>query len=73
VARKLTQLEANLVALEVTLTPDQLAELDATTTPALPFPTHNNRELGPMIAYVETTINGHNHPIFPTLRESTAR
>jgi aryl-alcohol dehydrogenase-like predicted oxidoreductase len=37
-ASKVSQLEDNLKAVSVTLTADELAQLDAATTPAVPYP-----------------------------------
>ncbi len=42
-ARRLDQLQANLAALDLTLTDTQRATLDEVSTPSLNFPAHNNR------------------------------
>jgi hypothetical protein len=56
-ARTVEQLEDNLGALEVRLSPAQVQLLDKATTPALPFPTDMLAAV-PMFAFGGTTING---------------
>jgi aryl-alcohol dehydrogenase-like predicted oxidoreductase len=55
-ARRISQLEDNLKALELTLTADELAHLDALTKPALGFP-QNMMPIFPSIHNGGTTIN----------------
>ena len=57
-ARTVDQVSANLASLEVTLTPAELAELDALTTPDLNFPLPFLRDLGVPAQQGTTTING---------------
>jgi aryl-alcohol dehydrogenase-like predicted oxidoreductase len=57
-ARTVGQLTANLASLEVTLTPDELAELDGLTTPDLNFPAPFLRDFGVPAQQSATTING---------------
>ena len=56
-ARTLTQLDANLKALDLTLTPEQIASLDNVSKPALNFPadflTHS-----PSYSHAGATVNG---------------
>ncbi len=56
-ARTSEQLDDNLGALDVKLTPEHVASLDKATTPALPFPTDMLSAV-PTFAYGGTTING---------------
>lgn len=56
-ARTLAQLDDNVGALEVVLTPAHVAALDAASTPTLPFPVHMLSAV-PSFAYGGTTING---------------
>jgi aryl-alcohol dehydrogenase-like predicted oxidoreductase len=56
-ARRLDQLEQNLAALSVTLSPEQVAALDKVSEPALNFPAPFFRMI-PMFANGGTTING---------------
>jgi aryl-alcohol dehydrogenase-like predicted oxidoreductase len=56
-ARTLAQLDDNLGALDVELTPAHIAALDNATTPALPFPADMLSAV-PAFAFGGTTING---------------
>jgi hypothetical protein len=56
-ADRLQQLDDNLGALDVKLTPEHVAALDSATTPALPFPSDMLSAV-PTFAYGGTTING---------------
>jgi aryl-alcohol dehydrogenase-like predicted oxidoreductase len=63
-ARTLAQLEDNLKALEVKLTPEQTAALDTLTKPKLNFPA-DFLELARMIHAGGTTINGQTSQLIP--------
>jgi aryl-alcohol dehydrogenase-like predicted oxidoreductase len=63
-ARTMEQLEDNLGALEVRLTPDQIQALDAASTPKLNFP-HDFLERGKAFAYNGATIDGVGSPENP--------
>jgi aryl-alcohol dehydrogenase-like predicted oxidoreductase len=56
-ARTMEQLDDNVGALDVKLTPAHVAALDKVTKPALPFPT-DMLSMVPAFAYGGTTING---------------
>ena len=56
-ARRLSQLDDNVRAVDVNLSADELAGLDALTRPAFGFP-HNMLEMAPGIINGGTTING---------------
>jgi aryl-alcohol dehydrogenase-like predicted oxidoreductase len=61
-ARRLTQLDENVRAVDVNLDADELARLDSLTKPRLGFP-HNMLEMAPGIINGGTTINGVTAPI----------
>jgi aryl-alcohol dehydrogenase-like predicted oxidoreductase len=61
-ARRLSQLDDNVRAVEVKLSADELARLDALTKPTFGFP-HNMLEMAPGIINGGTTINGVSGPI----------
>jgi aryl-alcohol dehydrogenase-like predicted oxidoreductase len=61
-ARRLSQLDDNLRAVDVKLGADELARLDELTKPAFGFP-HNMLELAPGIINGGTTVNGASGPI----------
>ncbi|OBG99850.1 MULTISPECIES: aldo/keto reductase [unclassified Mycobacterium] len=56
-ARRLSQLEDNVQAVDVHLTADELDRLDALTKPTFGFP-HNMLEMAPGIIQGGTTVNG---------------
>jgi diketogulonate reductase-like aldo/keto reductase len=60
-ARRLSQLEDNVRAVDVNLTADELARLDALTKPRFGFP-HNMLEMAPGILNGGTTVNGVSAP-----------
>ena len=57
-ARRTGQLDANLAALDVTLSADQIASLDALTQPTLNFPADLLRNLSLNLAHAGATVNG---------------
>jgi aryl-alcohol dehydrogenase-like predicted oxidoreductase len=61
-ARRLSQLEDNVRAVDVNLGADELARLDALTKPSFGFP-HNMLEMAPGIINGGTTVNGVTAPI----------
>src|SRR5262249_13989060 len=63
-ARTIEQLDDNLGALDVKLTPEHIEALDKATTPALPFPTDMLAAV-PMFAFGGTTINGQSSTPWP--------
>jgi aryl-alcohol dehydrogenase-like predicted oxidoreductase len=70
-ARRLDQLHSSL--LELTLTAEQLAALDAISAPALNFPADNNRDLAPLLQFAGATVDGQPHGPSPFLASSDAR
>ncbi|MFI6347169.1 aldo/keto reductase [Streptomyces sp. NPDC050560] len=71
--RRLDHLEANLAALDLTLTRDQRAALDSVSSPALNFPAALNRESAPMLQYAGATVNGRPTSVYPLLLDNPAR
>ena len=57
-ARTMAHLEANLKALEVSLSADQVARLDAVSKPVLNFPAEFNALRSPSFAHAGATVNG---------------
>lgn len=72
-ARRMDQFEANLRALDVTLTEVQRGVLDDVSTPTLNFPADNNRTLAPMIQFAGTTVDGRPSMSSPLLQASSSR
>jgi aryl-alcohol dehydrogenase-like predicted oxidoreductase len=71
-ARRMDQLTANLAALDVTLTGDQIATLDAVSKPVLGFPS-GLAQISQMFGFPGTRIDGMQMPPSPMLAASTAR
>ena len=63
-ARRLAQLDDNEKSLEVTLTPEELARLDALTKPTFGFP-QNMQDVFSAIHNGGTTVNGVSAPLTP--------
>ena len=57
-ARTVEHLEGNLKALDLLLTPQQIAELDTVSKPKLNFPADFNANLSPNFSHAGTTVNG---------------
>lgn len=57
-ARRMDQFDANVAALDVTLSPEQIASLDALSTPKLNFPADMNTRFSPHLAHSGATVNG---------------
>ncbi|MFI2301857.1 aldo/keto reductase [Actinacidiphila glaucinigra] len=72
-ARRMDQFEANLRALDVTLTAAQRGVLDEVSTPALNFPAHNNAALAPMLQFAGARVDGRASAPSPLLRAHSAR
>ena len=64
-ARRPDQLQANLAALNVTLTDAQIAKLNKASKPALNFPADINTHLAPMFGFPGTTIDGQTASVSP--------
>jgi aryl-alcohol dehydrogenase-like predicted oxidoreductase len=71
-ARRAGQLEANLGALDLTLTEDQRRRLDEVSAPALGFPAVVNRFAG-RLAFSGATVDGRTWDVHPALAAATTR
>jgi aryl-alcohol dehydrogenase-like predicted oxidoreductase len=65
-ARRMDQLDANLAALSITLSSDQIASLDALTQPTLNFPADLLKNMSLSLAHAGATVNGE-----PSVRPSS--
>jgi hypothetical protein len=72
-ARTIEQLRSNLASLEITVAPEQLAALNARSTPALNFPAAVITEMTPMFGFGGATVDGIELPVWPQLLISPAR
>ncbi len=72
-ARRLDQLKANLDVIDVSLSGEQIARLDAVSRPALNFPADNNRDLAPDLAFAGATVDGMKTQALPMLAKSATR
>jgi aryl-alcohol dehydrogenase-like predicted oxidoreductase len=72
-ARRLDQLKANLDAVDVRLSPQQVARLDEVSVPELNFPAANNRDLAPTLAFAGATVDGRPTAVSPLLEFSDSR
>lgn len=72
-ARRLTHLEANLAALDLTLTPEHLRMLDAVSAPTLDYPAEVNGSTRSMLQFAGTTVDGEPSTVYPPLLASDVR
>lgn len=72
-ARRLDQFRANLASLELNLTAEQIAALNAASEPTLNFPAENNRALAPSLAFAGATVDGIRTAVLPLLTASAQR
>jgi aryl-alcohol dehydrogenase-like predicted oxidoreductase len=72
-ARRLDHLLDNLTALEVTLTSDQIARLDAVSAPELDYPAPMHGPARAMLQFAGTTVDGESSGVYPPLLESDVR
>ena len=72
-ARTVAQLNDNLAALTVALTPAQRASLDEVSKPTLNFPFDNNAQLGPILQYAGAHVDGVQTSVMPRLIEHPTR
>ncbi|MGI5238019.1 aldo/keto reductase [Dactylosporangium sp. CA-139066] len=72
-ARRLEHLEGNLAALDVTLTPEQLAALDAASAPTLNYPAPLHGPLRAMLQFGGSTVDGEPSQVYPPLLQSAVR
>lgn len=69
-ARRLDQLEANLTALDLTLTDAQRATLDDVSAPTLAFPASANR-MASLLQFAGATVDGRTSTVHPALAAGT--
>ena len=61
----MAHLEANLKGLDLKLSADQIARLEAVSTPVLNFPAEFNRRNSPNYAHAGATVNGQATTVVP--------
>ena len=71
--RDADQFDANIAALDVTLSQQQVAALDEVSKPALNFPADVNRTLAPPLQFAGATVDGRAHAASPFLASSPTR
>ncbi|MFC4035668.1 aldo/keto reductase [Streptomyces polygonati] len=71
--RRIEHFEANLAAFDVTLTEAQVAALDEASAPRLDYPYDLNRQVGPMLQFAGTTVDGQRSAVYPPLLEDATR
>jgi aryl-alcohol dehydrogenase (NADP+) len=72
-ARRLEHLTANLAGLEVTLSAEQIAALDAASTPTLNYPAELNGDMRATLQFAGTTVDGQASTVYPPLLQSDVR
>jgi aryl-alcohol dehydrogenase-like predicted oxidoreductase len=72
-ARRLDHLEGNLEGLEVALTADQIARLDAVSAPAPGYPATLNGAVRAMLQFAGTTVDGEPSTVYQPLLLSDVR
>ncbi|WP_433206258.1 aldo/keto reductase [Dactylosporangium sp. CS-047395] len=72
-ARRLEHLRGNLAALDVTLTPEQMATLDAVSAPDLNYPAPLHGPLRAMLQFAGSTVDGEASQVYPPLLQSSIR
>ncbi|MFK3983377.1 aldo/keto reductase [Micromonospora sp. NPDC050397] len=71
--RRVGHLDANLAALDLTLTAAQLATLDEVSAPTLNYPYDLNQQVGPMLQFAGTTVDGRSSVVYPPLLQDATR
>jgi aryl-alcohol dehydrogenase-like predicted oxidoreductase len=72
-ARRLQHLTANLAGLEVTLSAEQIAALDAASTPTLNYPAELNGVMRSTLQFAGATVDGEASTVYPPLLQSDVR
>jgi aryl-alcohol dehydrogenase-like predicted oxidoreductase len=72
-ARRLDHLEANLTALDLTLSAPQLERLDEVSAPALGYPAELHGAMRAMLQFGGTTVDGESSAVYPPLLASDVR
>lgn len=71
--RRIAHLDANLAALDLTLTDAQIATLDEVSAPRLNYPYDLNQQVGPMLQFAGTTVDGRPSVVYPPLLQDATR
>lgn len=72
-ARRVEHLIANLAALDVTLSAEQLGKLDAVSAPTLNYPADVNGDTRATLQFAGTTVDGETSSVYPPLLLSDVR
>lgn len=72
-ARRLSHLEDNLAAADLTLTPEYLRTLDTVSAPTLDYPAGVNGSTRSMLQFAGTTVDGESSTVYPPLLASDVR
>jgi aryl-alcohol dehydrogenase (NADP+) len=72
-ARRVQHLQANVAALEVVLSPDQLRRLDEVSAPTLNYPAPMHGALRAMLQFAGATVDGETSGVYPPLMQSDVR
>jgi aryl-alcohol dehydrogenase (NADP+) len=72
-ARRLSHLEDNLAAVDLTLTPEHLRTLDTVSAPTLNYPADVNGATRSMLQFAGTTVDGESSTVYPPLLASDVR
>ncbi|GIG93206.1 aldo/keto reductase [Plantactinospora endophytica] len=71
--RRLAHLDANLAALDVRLSDQQIAALDEASAPRLNYPYDLNRQTGAMLQFGGSTVDGVPSTVYPPLLQDSTR
>ena len=72
-ARRIAHLEANLAAVDVTLSAEHLRTLDEVSAPTLNYPAEINGATRSMLQFAGTTVDGESSAVYPPLLQSATR
>ncbi|WP_432948702.1 aldo/keto reductase [Kribbella sp. CA-253562] len=72
-ARRVEHLESNLVALEVSLSEEQVRRLDEVSAPTLNYPAPMHGAQRAMLQFAGTTVDGETSTVYPPLLQSDLR
>ncbi|HEY1488703.1 MAG TPA: aldo/keto reductase, partial [Micromonosporaceae bacterium] len=72
-ARRVEHLDANLAALDVALSPDQLRRLDEVSAPTLDYPAPMHGAQRAMLQFAGATVDGEPSTVYPPLLRSAER
>ena len=72
-ARRQSQFEENLAALDITLLPEHMQTLDAVSAPALNYPAELNGAMRATLQFAGTTVDGEPSTVYPPLLASDVR